>query len=61
VPGDPHGTQEVDPDLVLDVGPSLPLELSAHTHSGIVDQGVQTCKRKKRTLLVRKQGKMVAN
>ena len=41
--GDPERADEVDVDLLLDVAPRLPVELAAHAHARVVDQGVQTC------------------
>ena len=40
--GDPEGAHEVDVDLLLDLSPRLPVELAAHAHARVVDQGVQT-------------------
>ena len=40
--GDPERADEVDVDLLLDVAPRLPVELAAHAHPRVVDQGVQT-------------------
>ena len=45
--GDPERPEEIDLDLLLDLVPGLPVELSAHAHSGIVDQGIQAWKEKK--------------
>ena len=48
--GDPERADEVDVDLLLDVAPRLPVELAAHAHTGVVDQGVQTCNTNEREL-----------
>ena len=40
VPGYPHGAKEVDPDLVFDVSPRLPLKLAADANASVVDQCV---------------------
>ena len=46
VSSDPHGSQKVDFDLLLDVIPRLPLEFATNADSSVVDQCVKTWKTK---------------
>ena len=52
--GDPECSEDVDLNLALNLVPGLPIKLSANADTGVVDQGIQTCKQR-----VRKENRLI--